>query len=223
MNQEKLATPSFKQKAENIDKALKTFPSSAQEIVTNEIETSKSSYAPDQLPLKVGDQAPDFSLKNAVGKTVSLYELLKESRVVLTFYRGTWCPYCNLELSQYQEVVFRLKSIGSQMVAISPQNPDESLNMQEKNNLTFEVLSDPGNKVARQYTNITKKSDQYAQLVSGNGKSFEDYYDSRTNEIPIPAVYIIEQDGKVVFARSEGGDYRKRVEPKEVLDALTKK
>ena len=106
-------------------------------------------------------------------------------------------------------------------MAISPQNPDESLNMQQKNNLEFEVLSDAGNKVAAKYTSINRKSDDYVKAVDGFGKNFNDHYDSNSQEVPVPAVFIIDQDGTVLFAKSEGGDFTERVEAKEIINALS--
>lgn len=221
MNQQKEAAPSYEEATKAINDRADKYPSEIQKTILDEIDKSTSQHNAHGLPLKIGDKAPNFLLKNAIGKEVQLTDLLKENKVVLTFYRGTWCPYCNLHLTQFQEVVFKLKSIGSTMLAVSPQNPDESLNMKEKNDLSFEVLSDPGNKVAKAYTSVVKSSNEYVDLVSnGAGKAFKDHYSDESNEVPVPAVFIIEKDATISFAKSEGGDYRKRVEVKKVLDAL---
>lgn len=214
---------SYKDGVKKVNEAIDSLPEEPRNVIKNEADELKANYPTNVLKLAVGDQAPDFTLKNAVGSAVSLYELLKTNRVVLTFYRGTWCPYCNLQLTKYQEVIFKLKSMGSLMVAVSPQTPDESLNMKEKNKLQFEVLSDPHNKVAADYTTIIKKSDQFADTISGMGKKFEDHYHDDSNEVPVPAVFIIDQDGSILFAQSEGGDYRDRVEANDVIDALKSK
>ena len=223
MKDQQKPVPSFKEESAKINAAVDALPAEAKGTINKEAEDLKSNYSKDLLQLKVGEKAPDFSLKNAVGKNIRLYDLLSKNRVVLTFYRGTWCPYCNLQLSQYQQVLFKLKSIGSMMVAISPQTPDESLNMKEKNNLSFEVLSDPGNQIAKRFTTVIKKSDDYTRTISEMGKAFHDHYTDESGEVPVPAVFIIDQDGIILFAKSEGGDYRERVETKEVLDVLSKK
>ncbi len=172
------------------------------------------------LKLAVGDQAPDFSLSNATGATVRLGELLESGPVVLTFYRGTWCPYCNLQLNQYQQVLSEIKALGAHLVAVSPQTPDESLNMTEKNNLEFEVLSDNGSLVARQFTTVFKNGDAPVQAMQDLGIDFDAHYADDSREIPVPAVFIIAKDGSIQFAQAEGGDYRNRVEAAEILTAL---
>ncbi len=100
---------------------------------------------------RVGAAAPPFSLPDARGGQVSLQKQLACGPVVLTFYRGAWCPYCDLALRAYQEVLPHIRALGANLVAISPQTPDESLTTAEKKNLAFAVLSDAGNTVARQY------------------------------------------------------------------------
>lgn len=172
------------------------------------------------LKLSVGDIAPDFSLSNAVGESVNLYEALKERRVVLTFYRGTWCPYCNLMLAQYQSILAEIQKRNAILMAISPQTPDESLNIQEKHELQFEVLSDNGNIVACQYTTIFKYGDKPLATMAALGYDFESFYADDSHELPIPATFIIEQDRTISFAKSEGGDYRNRVEANQIIQSL---
>ena len=175
----------------------------------------------DILKLNVGDKAPSFSLSNATGNTVHLSELLEQGKVVLTFYRGTWCPYCNLQLNQYQQVLPQIKELGAQLVAISPQTPDESLNISEKNALAFEVLSDNGNIVARQFTTVFRNGDAPVNLMTELGFDFDGHYADDSRELPVPAVFIIEQDGTVSFAQSVGGDYRNRVEANDIIKSLS--
>ena len=191
--------------------ALNTFDQDAQALETN--------YS-NVLKLQPGDQAPDFSLTNAVGKVVVLSELLKQSSVVLTFYRGTWCPYCNLQLNQYQQILPEITSLGAQVVAISPQTPDESLTMQEKNGLRFEVLSDNGNIVARQYTTVFKNGEEPVAVMKQLGIDFNAHYADDSQELPVPAVFIIQPNGQVKWAQTSGGDYRHRVEPADIIQIL---
>jgi len=172
------------------------------------------------LKLNVGEKAPDFALSNATDKTIKLSNLLKNGKVVLTFYRGSWCPYCNLQLTHYQEALNEIHALGAELVAISPQTPDESLSIREKNQLNFEVLSDNGNIVARQYTTVFKNADAPIATMTGLGYDFDAHYSDDSRELPIPAVFIIEKDATISFAKSIGGDYRNRVEVSEIINAL---
>tara|TARA_R110002073_G_scaffold108336_3_gene243342 strand:+ start:12547 stop:13206 length:660 start_codon:yes stop_codon:yes gene_type:complete len=174
------------------------------------------------LKLQVGERAPDFSLSNATDKTIKLSDLLKKGKVVLTFYRGSWCPYCNLQLVHYQKTLNEIHDLGAELVAISPQTPDESLNVKEKNELDFEVLSDNGNIVARKYTTVFKNADAPVNTMTELGFDFDAHYSDDSRELPIPAVFVINKDATVLFAKSLGGDYRNRVEVSEIINALKK-
>lgn len=216
----KLATPSYQEGLTELrgnltnmlpPEALATFDADAKDLQ----ETHQS-----VLKLTPGDKVTDFTLVNASGEQVSLYSLLEKGKVVLTFYRGTWCPYCNLQLAQYAQVVDRINKAGASLMAISPQTPDESLNIKEKNELPFEVLSDVGNLVAKQFTTVFRNSDVPVNLMTELGFDFDAHYGDDSRELPVPAVFIIEEDGTVSFAKSTGGDYRNRVEASEILEAL---
>jgi peroxiredoxin len=172
------------------------------------------------LKVSVGDKAPYFELPNALGNSVSLQNYLEKGPVVLTFYRGNWCPYCNLVLNTYQRILPEIKAFGANLIAISPQKPDSSLDMKEKHSLEFEVLSDAKNFVAGQFTTIIKNSIEAVDEANKLGIDFYDFYDDKSRDIPVPAVFVIAQDRTIVFAKSEGGDYSLRVEPKDILDAL---
>jgi len=194
-------------------------PVEAIRVFDIDAEDLRSKY-PSKLKLDKGDKAPAFSLSNSLGETVKLYDLLKKGKVVLVFYRGTWCPYCNLQLNQYQQALSEIKSFSGQLVAISSQTPDESLNIKEKNELQFEVLSDNGNIVSRQYTTVFKNGDAPIDTMTELGFDFDSHYSDDSREIPVPAVFIIEQNGTISFAKSLGGDYRNRVEASDIIDSL---
>lgn len=172
------------------------------------------------LKLNIGDKAPSFSLPNATGKTVSLDDLLQQGAVVLTFYRGAWCPYCNLELKTYQQILPQIKQTGANLVAVSPMTPDHSLQMKDSNELQFEVLSDVGNKVASRFTTVFKNPETSIQAMADLGYDFHSFYNDSTAEIPVPATFVIAQDGTIQFAGTAGGDYRERIEPQKILDVL---
>lgn len=172
------------------------------------------------LKLSVGDQVPLFQLPNAVNITIALQDPLMAGPVVITFYRGNWCPYCNIVLNAYQRILPDIKAMGANLIAISSQNPDSSLDMQAKHNLEFEVLSDKGNQVAKQFTTIIQNSIEAVDEAQKLGVDFHSFYDDKSRDIPVPAVFVIDKNGTIIFAKSEGGDYRLRVEPAEILDAL---
>lgn len=172
------------------------------------------------LKLNKGGSAPSFSLPNATGKTITLEYLLQQGAVVLTFYRGTWCPYCNLELKTYQQILPQIKQAGASFVAVSPMTPDNSLQMKDTNELEFEVLSDVGSKVADQYTTVFKNPQTSIQAMADLGYDFHGFYDDSSAELPVPAIFVIAKDGTILFAGSAGGDYRERTEPQTILDAL---
>lgn len=172
------------------------------------------------LKVKAGDQAPEFTLSNAVGNPVSLRDKLKSGRVVLVFYRGSWCPYCNLQLNQLQNALDIIKEHDANLIAISPQTPDATLSFIEKNNLAFEVLSDVGNGVAKMYTTVFRHDDEATAVLNALGIDFNAHYSDNSNELPVTAVFVINQNGEIVFAKSEGGDFRNRVELSEILSAL---
>ncbi len=169
-----------------------------------------------------GDTAYDFSLPNAVGTPKRLSELLADQKVVLVFYRGTWCPYCNLQLRHYQTELATIHALGAQLVAVSPQTADASLDIKERNELQFEALSDQGSVVAQQYTTVFKNDDAPVMAMKALGFDFDAHYSDASRLLPVPAVFIIEQDATISFAASLGGDYRNRVDVSTIITHLKK-
>jgi len=168
--------------------------------------------------LAVGDQAPDFTLPNATGEKVTLADLLKQGPVVLTWYRGGWCPYCNIALSALQEKLPEIEKAGAQLVAISPETPDHSLETAEKQGLEFQVLSDVGNKVADTFGIVFKMTPDVAEAME-KGVGLSKWNADDSGELPLAATYVIEPDGKIAYAFLDA-DYRNRAEPSEVVEAL---
>ncbi|HZE88136.1 MAG TPA: peroxiredoxin-like family protein, partial [Verrucomicrobiae bacterium] len=160
-----------------------------------------------------------FTLPDAQGRQVSLDSLLKEGRVVIAFYRGQWCPYCDLQLRAYQEVLPRIKALGANLVAISPQTPGESPSTAEKRSLEFRVLSDSGNKVARGYGLVWKVSAGLDAVHKGFGVDLTKSNGDASNELPVPGTFVLGADGRIAFS-SVNADWRERLEPAEILRAL---
>jgi len=168
--------------------------------------------------LKVGDRAPDFELPDALGKPVKLSALLKDGPVVLTWYRGGWCPYCNIQLRGLQRALPAFKEAGATLVALSPQTPDNSLSTVEKNKLDFVVLSDKGNAAARGFGIAYKLPKEVAEAFRGRLDLAKVNGDDSL-ELPLAATYVIDAHGVVRWAFVDA-DYRKRAEPSDVVRAL---
>lgn len=166
-----------------------------------------------------GDRAPDFALPDAKGGVVSLMSALAGGPAVVTFYRGGWCPYCNLQLRSYQALLPELASLGVAMLAISPQLPDGSLSTAERESLTFDVLSDVGNDVARQFGLVYPLPQELRDALRSNNKALPGINGDDSWELPVPATYVIGQDQRISLAFIEI-DYRKRLAPQQLLSAL---
>ena len=155
---DKNTLPSYRNNVNGLIEQLgEMLPADKFAIFNNDAGQFAEKYA-SPLKLAKGDKAPLFSLPNASAETISLEKLLAQGPVVLVFYRGVWCPYCNLELKTYQQILPQIKQAGASLVAISPMTPDNSVQMKDSNELQFEVLSDVGNQVARQFTTVLKNS-----------------------------------------------------------------
>ena len=169
--------------------------------------------------LQVGDKVENFTLANHLGKNVELVDLLKKGPVVISFYRGAWCPYCNLELKALNDYLPQFKTKSAQLVAISPQLPDQTLTTAQKNELEFDVLSDVGNKVAQQFGLLFTLDKRIQELYTGFGIDFEHTYGNKTYQLPLPATYVINQEGVITYAFLNE-DYTLRAEPCDVMTAL---
>jgi peroxiredoxin len=169
--------------------------------------------------VNVNETAPDFTLPNAAGQSVVLKDLLKSGPVVLTFYRGGWCPYCNIQLRAYQSVLPQISALRARLVAISPQLPDNSLDTVNKNTLTFDVLSDVGNEVARSYGLVYSLPEEIRAALRSNNKALPSINGDESWELPVPASYVIARDRLVALAYIEV-DYRKRLEPEALIRCL---
>lgn len=169
--------------------------------------------------LAVGAAAPDFSLPDAKGDTVVLSKLLIEGPVVLSFYRGGWCPYCNIQLKTLQNRLGDITAAGGRLVAVSPQTPDNSLSTAEKHGLAFPVLSDVGNAVARSYGLVFTLADDLRPIYDGWGLDLPAANGDESFELPLPATFVIRTDNTVAW-RFADADYTKRAEPDDVVAAL---
>ncbi|MCL5128899.1 peroxiredoxin-like family protein [Algibacter sp. L4_22] len=170
--------------------------------------------------LNVGDKAPNFILNNALNQPVSLYNTLENGPVVLTWYRGGWCPYCNITLHHLQENLPEFKKAGATLLALTPELPDNSLNTSEKNNLEFSVLSDIGNTIGKTYGVVFELTKEVASIYQ-NGFGLNEKNGDNSNELPLAATYVIDKNGIIQYAFLDA-DYKERAESKEILSVLNK-
>lgn len=196
----------------------RTAPAGRPALYEAKIEELRASFAGAEA-VGLGARAPDFDLPGANGNHVVLNELLRSGPVVLTFYRGGWCPYCNIQLRAYQAVLPEIVEQGARLVAVSPQRPDGSLGTAEKNALTFDVLSDVGNEVARSYGLVYALPEELRDALRSNDKALPTINGDESWELPVPATYVIAKDGRVALAFLDV-DYRKRLAPEAILAAL---
>lgn len=172
--------------------------------------------------LKVGQKAIDFELPNQEGESVSLKKLLSQGPVVVTFYRGDWCPYCNLQLRALQARLEEIQALGATLVAISPQVPDGSLTKSEISEMNFTVISDQNAKVASQY-GVAWEVPEFLldHMRVDRNLDLEKINNGNSSVLPIPATFIIGADGIITW-NYVNVDYRTRSEPEEIIEALKK-
>lgn len=168
---------------------------------------------------KAGEPARDFMLPDARGGRMRLSDLLASGPVVLSFYRGGWCPYCNLELRALQAALPEFQRLGASLVAVSPQTPDESHSTAETNALAFPVLSDAGSVVAKTYGVAFDLAEELRPIYTKFGHALPDKNGDESWMLPVPATYVIDLDGTIALAFVDV-DYRNRLEPADIVAAL---
>jgi peroxiredoxin len=168
-----------------------------------------------------GSRLPDGELLDVAGEPATLAETLGGKPAVIVFYRGGWCPYCNIALRTYQaQLVPALAERGISLIAISPQTPDGSLSTKESKELTFTVLSDPGNQIAGQLGILTAPSDGTRAAQLQLGLDLTQVNADETTALPMPTVVIADADGVIRWIDVHL-DYTTRAEPGQVLQAVT--
>lgn len=173
-----------------------------------------------EFGLKEGVKAPNFTLTNPLGGQITLYDELAKGPVILTFYRGSWCPFCNIQLRAYQQFLAEIEILGGRLIAISPQSPDHSLSQKEKEELAFPVLSDLDCVVAESY-NLAFELPEYLQSTYINklGLNLAEFNQSDRWILPVPATYIIDTKGIIRRAHVDA-DFMKRMGPEEIIEEL---
>ncbi len=169
--------------------------------------------------LRVGDRAPAFSLADSGGALVTSATLLTQGPLVLSFYRGVWCPYCNMELQALQGVLPEIVAAGASLAAISPQTAANSRKSVRQNALGFPILSDPGNEVAAAFGLRFALPDYLVALYTALKNDLPGFNGDASWTLPMPARFVIGRDGRVLYANVEP-DYTQRPEPEDLLPVL---
>lgn len=206
----------LKHQKEVIDKRIPKFISHYMHALTNKLKSNGM----EAKPLNVGDTLPDSTLKNHKNKSITLYSLTNNKPAIISFYRGTWCPYCNLELRAYDRLLKELPANTYQMLAISPEQPDKTISSLGVDALSFTVLSDPSNHYATKIGLVFRTPLLLRILYSFDGISLRKSQGNTKGELPIPATYII--NGEHIITRAwVDADYTKRAEPQDVIDSIS--
>jgi peroxiredoxin len=203
-------------KAENLSR----IPADAQAVMSGDLKKLEESGIVERAP-KVGDRLKPFTLPNHLGETRSLSQLLEKGPVVVTFYRGGWCPYCNLELRAYQQALPEIEAAGATLVAITPELPDESLSTKERNELKFEVLTDKNSDYGRELGVVFTLTKELVGIYKNFGIELEKHNGEGQFDVPLPATFIVDTDGTITCAFI-AVDYTLRAEPSDVVEELKK-
>jgi peroxiredoxin len=209
----------LEEQLKNLKQKINKFTPKIFKNIMNEAATNLALLEIERKALSLGDSAPAFVLINAFGEMINSIELLKKGPLVINFYRGAWCPFCNLELAAYQDVLPEIEALGGQLVAISPELPDKSMTLSKKHKLNFQILSDSNNLIAREFGivfTVDKKLRRLYRLMNINLSSSQG---NKNNELPVPATYVIDKNGVIILSHVDT-DYTSRLDPSEVIKCL---
>jgi len=209
----------YKQKIENKKQSYKGEVNISEQKIYMKANKHLKSLNLASKALQVGDKIPNIQLPNALGTLIDVNELLKQGPMIITFYRGQWCPFCNLELMTYQEKFEDIQKINGQIVAISPDFPDQSLSLKEKQQLAFPILSDIDNKVAKLFKLVFKVDQDVVDVYQKKGFELNKAQNKDYYELPMPATYVVDQKGIIQLAYVDEL-YVNRLEPQEAIDKL---
>ena len=198
--------------------ASKTMPREIVDKIDAGIAAMASGDTP-FTPLAVGAAAPDFTLVNQHGSPKSLRAALSHGPVILFFYRGEWCPFCNLQLKRYQEAQSQFAEHGASLIAVTPEKPDHTLVLSEKHRIDFDILHDAEDAVAESFGVCLRIPKQHEEVLKRFGLSLEERNGTANWTLPVPGVFVIDQNA-VISAAFVDANYRRRAEPEQILAAL---
>lgn len=174
--------------------------------------------AEDVKPLRSGDRAPEASLRRPDGRSVDVMDLYKAGPSVLIFYRGGWCPYCNVHLGQIAKAESELKQMGYQVLAISPDRPEELQKSVDKQHLNYQLLSDSDMVLCQAFGLAFRVDDATIEQYHSYGIDLEKSSGQSHRLLPVPAVYLVDKEGAIRFAHWNP-DYKTRLQPETLLNA----
>jgi peroxiredoxin len=204
--------------AERKDLIAKYVPAETQAVHARAIAELKQRRLSANI-LPVGAKVSEFHLHDHDGKSVSSSDLLAQERLVLCFIRGRWCPFCVGQMEAMNLVVPQIEEAGATLVAVSPQTVQQSFFMRDQHKLRFPLLCDAGNRVARQFGLTYRVCDEQEEVYRRAFVNLPFVNGDGSWELPIPATYIIDCDGTVLYASADE-DYTERPEPEEILRFL---
>lgn len=200
---------------ENLAKQL---PTEVLEVFGKSIQDLKAKNMEDSS-ISVGDKFPDFSLPNTSDKTVALKELLQNGKVIIAFFRGSWCPYCNLELKALQDNLKQIIGKNVTLIAVSPQTSDYSEELKINHHLEFELLTDKNNALAKQLGITFELQNYVIPTYSSLGIELSEYNENNNNELPVPAVFVIDTNSSIVY-KFVDTNYMNRINIQELIEQL---
>ncbi|QBQ41045.1 AhpC/TSA family protein [Sphingobacterium psychroaquaticum] len=169
--------------------------------------------------IKTGDKFPDFSLPNTNDKNVSLKELLKRGKVIIAFFRGSWCPYCNIELKTLQDNLKQITDRNATLVAISPQTSYYNEELKNNHHLDFELVTDKNNALAKQLGISFELQDFVIPAYRNLGIDLSEYNKNNTNELPTPAIFVLDPNGTITY-RFVDTNYMNRIDMQQLIEQL---
>lgn len=189
---------------------LEVFSKSIQDLKAKNIE---------EKSISIGNLFPDFSLPNTNDETVQLKELLKNGKVIVAFFRGSWCPYCNLELNALQDNLKQIADREAALVVISPQTSDYNEELKGNHNLDFELLTDKNNALAKQLGISFGLQEYVVPTYNSLGIDLSEYNENENNELPVPAVFVIDINGSITY-KFVDSNYMNRINIQELIAQL---
>jgi len=207
--------------AERKELIAKYVPRETQVIHARAVAELKDRHLAENV-LPAGAKAPAFELSDHDGEVVSSLTLLAKGPVVLCFIRGRWCPFCVGQMEAMNLIVREIEKAGASLVSISPQTVKQSYFMHDQHRLSFPLLSDAGNQVSRQFGLTYRLSAAQEAVYRRAFVNLPFTNGDESWELPIPATYILDRDGSVLYA-SANEDYSERPEPDDIVAALRTK
>ena len=213
--------PSYRQSLERYteESSKEKSPFSASDMAVMEKAGKALASSMPEPGIRVGEKAPDFVLNNALGQPVNLKERLQQGPVILVFYRGAWCPFCNMHLHVLQKSLPEFKKYDAQLITVTPQTPDKSVEQFKQKGYPFEVLSDLDSKVMKAYRLYFELPADLVDVYKKHGLDIEAFNGKDRNVLPVPGTFVIDTDG-IVRAMQADTDYKQRMEPAAIINAL---